>query len=202
VIVVYFAVEGETDVPIAERMLRLIGVEPVRTLVAGGKSKLDSKIPGLNRSGANLNWLIMRDLDRDQSCPPELVLRLLSGNMPSPRVSLRVPVRSAESWILADVDGFSQEFSVGRNHVPGRPDDLESPKREVVNLCRRSRRSEVKETMVPRAGGGRLVGPEYANRIIAFVRGRWDPERAARRSPSLCRSMASLQNFVDQGVWS
>ena len=53
--VVYFAVEGETDVPIAERMLRLIGVEPVRTLVAGGKSKLDRKIPGLNRSGAHVN---------------------------------------------------------------------------------------------------------------------------------------------------
>ena len=104
--------------------------------------------------------------------------------------------------VEGETDGFSQEFSVGRNHVPGRPEDLESPKREPVNLCRRSRRSEVKEAMVPRSGGGRLVGPEYANRIIAFVRGRWDPERAARRSPSLCRSMASLQNFVDQGVWS
>ncbi len=200
--VVYFAVEGETDVPVAERMLRLIGVEPVRTLVAGGKSKLDSKIPGLNRSGANLNWLIMRDLDDDEACPPELIRDLLSGNFPASRVSIRVPVRSVESWILADVDGFSQEFSVGRNHVPGRPDDLESPKRELVNVCRRSRRSEVKETMVPRVGGGRLVGPEYANRIIAFAQGRWDPQRAAGRSPSLHRAITSLKTFVDRGVWS
>ena len=198
----YFAVEGETDVPIAERMLRLIAVEPVRTLVAGGKSKLDSKIPGLNRSGANLNWLIMRDLDHDESCPPELIRRLLSGNSPSSRVSIRVPVRAVESWILADVDGFSQEFSVGRNHVPSRPDDLESPKRELVDLCRRSRRSEIKAAMVPRSSGGRLVGPEYANRISAFVRRRWDPERAAHRSPSLCRALVALRKFVDRGVWA
>lgn len=198
----YFAVEGETDVPIAERMLRLIGVKPVRTVVAGGRSKLDAKIPGLNRSGAHLNWLIMRDLDHDQSCPPELIRRLLSGNSPSSRVSIRVPLRAVESWILADVDGFSQEFSVARNHVPARPDDLESPKRELVDLCRRSRRSEVKEAMVPRGDGGRVVGPEYANRIIAFVRGRWDPERAARRSPSVGRTIASLKTFVDRGVWS
>ena len=34
--VVYFAVEDETDGPIADRMLRLIRVEPMRTLVAEG----------------------------------------------------------------------------------------------------------------------------------------------------------------------
>ena len=137
----YFAVEGETDVLIAERMLRLIGVDPVRTLVAGGKSRLGAKIPGLNRSGAHMNWLILRD-------------------------------------------------------------DLDNPKRDLVDLCRRSRRSEVKDAMVPRSVGGRLVGPEYASRIISFVQRAWDPEGAARRSPSLRKPMASLRAFVDRGVWS
>ena len=36
--VVYYAVEGDTDVPVAEGLIQLVGRDPCPTSVAGGKS--------------------------------------------------------------------------------------------------------------------------------------------------------------------
>lgn len=119
---VYLAVEGLTDQAAAERMIGFVGLDPLPAITAGGKSRLDPRIPALHRSGAHLNWLVLRDLDHDASCPPELIRRL-GGGKRSPRVSLRVPVRAVESWMLADTDGFAREFSVDRKRLPERPDD-------------------------------------------------------------------------------
>ena len=112
---VYYAVEGDTDAPVAERLIRLVGFEPHPIRVAGGKPKLDPRIPELNRSGAALNWLILRDLDQDASCASELIDRLLKGREVAPRVNLRIPVRAMESWLLADREGFAGELGIARS---------------------------------------------------------------------------------------
>ena len=114
---------------------------------------------------------------------------------------LRIPVRAIESWILADVEGFATEFGIARQRLTGRPDDLDDPKRHLIDLCRGSARQAVRNTMVPRPGSGRKVGPEYASRITSFARRIWNPERAARRSPSLARTLASLRGLVTNQVW-
>lgn len=199
--VVYLAVEGYTDVAVAERLIDMLGLEPGRAIDAGGKSRLDPRIPGLNRSGSRLNWLILRDLDHDEPCAAALIERL-AGRRLQPRVSLRVPIRAIESWMLADTDGFSQEFSVPPHHLPDRPDELDDPKRRLINVCRRSRRAEIRKAMIPRADSGRTVGPEYAARISAFARRNWAPERAAARSASLARTLAALRGLVANGIWS
>ena len=56
-----------------EKLIRLVGFDPRPTRVAGGKPKLDPRIPELNRSGAALNWLILRDPDHDAPCASELI---------------------------------------------------------------------------------------------------------------------------------
>ena len=198
---VYFAVEGETDVPVAEHLIRLVGLYPRATRVAGGKSQLDARIPALNRSGGALNWLILRDLDRDAPCASALIDVLLHGRGLAPRLSLRIPVRAMESWILADREGFTGEFGVAAQRLPDRPDELDDPKQHLIDVCRHSTRRTVRNAMVPRPGSGRRVGPEYASRIAAFARGTWDVERAAPRSPSLERALAGLRALVANGVW-
>ncbi len=187
------AVEGQTDVPIAERILRLVGREPFEPIEAGGKTKLDPKIPGLNRSAVRMSWLILRDLDHDAPCASALVRHLLAGEEIAPGLHLRIVVRASESWLLADDAGFADEFSVARKHLPDHPDSREDPKRDLVAACGRSRRQDIRRAMTPRPGSGREVGPEYTSRVIAFAATRWDPERASCRSPSLARTIAALR---------
>ena len=197
---VYFAVEGDADVPVAERLIRHVGLTPYQAIVAGGAPSLDQRISGLVRSAAHVDWLILRDLDREQ-CAPRLVRRLFVGGVP-PRASLRILVRSMESWMLADAAGFSEVFSLNRNRLPDRPDEVENAKLYLVNACRSSRRSEIRRAIPPRRGSGRAVGPEYVNRISSFARHSWNPERAAERSPSLARAIRALERLADEGTWS
>lgn len=59
--VVYYAVEGDTDAPVAEKLIRLVGLDPFPTRAAGGKPKLDPRIPELNRHEALLPALPVAD---------------------------------------------------------------------------------------------------------------------------------------------
>lgn len=197
---VYFAVEGVADVPAAERLIRHVGLIPHQAIVAGGAPKLDERIPGLIRSAVHINWLILRDLDRGR-CAPELLRQLFSQGIPT-RMSMRIPVRAMDSWLLADMKGFAEEFSVPPGRLPDRPDDLDNPKQFLANVCRRSRNAEVRRSVPAREGSGRMVGPEYVSRISAFARGPWSPVRAAQRSPSLARAIFALGSLARDGAWS
>lgn len=198
---VNLAVEGYTDIPVAERLIALVGFEPYAVVTGPSGPKLDPRIPEFNRSGEHLNWLVLRDLDHDAPCPAELVPRLLAGQPLARRMAIRVPVRAVESWLLADRESFAQEFAVARTHLPVDPDALDDPKQRLIDICRRSRRRDVRTGMVPREGSGRRVGPEYPTRIVAFARLAWLPERAAEASGSLRRSLAALRRRVEDGSW-
>lgn len=199
---VSYAVEGRTDAQVAERLIQLVGGTPNRVLVAGGKSKLDPKIPGLNGVAQASPWLVLRDLDCDAACAPDLVGVLLNTQAMSRRMCLRIAEREIESWLLADATGFSDYFRIPITSVPGLPDALSRPKRQVVDLCRRSTLTSIKRAMVPRESSGREVGPEYTTFLIDFVRHSWDPTRAANRSPSLRRAIDRMATLVADGCWA
>jgi len=199
---VSYAVEGQTDTPVAERLIQLVGGTPHRVLVAGGKNRLDPKILGLNRVAQAIPWLVLRDLDCDAECAPDLVGVLLNAQALSGSMCLRIAERATESWLLADATGFSDYFRVPITRVPSLPDALSRPKRQVVDLCRRSTRTSVRHAMVPRPSSGREVGPEYTSFLIDFARNSWDPTRAANRSPSLRRAIDRMTALVADGSWA
>ena len=199
---VRLAVEGPTDVPVAERILRDARLRATEPIITWGKTRLDALIPGLNDAATGMNWLILRDLDNDAPCPPALVPQLLAGRSREPRLSLRIPVRAIESWLLADAEAFGSAFFIPAKHIPERPDDLEHPKRSLVNACRHSKRHEVQRTMTPHPRSGRKVGPQYTSQIIHFAATRWDPKRAATRSPSLARALETFRHLRSEGTWT
>lgn len=192
---VKYAVEGRTDQPIAEKLLRTSGLNPDRPLIADGKANLDQKLPGLNRSAGQLAWLIIRDLDRDDlnSCVPDLRLKLLNGPA-NAGMCFRLAVRSSEAWLMADYESFTKFFAI-RKQVPSDVDTLDDPKRVLTNLCRKSRRRKIREGVPPRLGSGRRVGPEYVAIMQDFIQRAWCPDRARQRSPSLERALISLDQL-------
>ena len=189
---VRYAVEGPSDEPVAEKLLHSVGLEPHRTLTAHGKGNLDKKLPGLDKTASSMAWLVIRDVDKDDSelCIPDLRLRLLGGNA-SGGMCFRLAIRATEAWLLADPGAFSDYFGVSRR-LPSRVDQLNDPKQFLIGLCRGSRKKDIREGVPPRPGSRRVVGPEYVAIIREFSLAHWEPQRARSRSASLERALGCL----------
>ena len=190
---VRYAVEGRTDGPVVEKLLRSVNLTPARNnVIAGGKSKLDKRLPALNRSSSDLLWLVVRDLDSDDRtlCIPDLRAGLLKGRA-NRGMCFRFAVRAIESWLIADHQAFAPFFAV-RRRLPERTDELDDPKLYLINLCRRATKKEIKEGIPPRPGSGRREGPEYTAIIREFARVHWSPARARQHSSSLDRATQRL----------
>lgn len=109
---VRFAVEGTTDEPVADRLIREVDMEPMPTFIGGGKTQLDPKLPGYNQAARRSAWLVLRDLDHDDAggCVPRLIEDLL-GSAPSAGMAFRIAVREVEAWLLADAAGCIRFFN-------------------------------------------------------------------------------------------
>lgn len=194
-VTIHYAVEGATDVPVIERVIRACGGDPRQRLVARGKPKLDPKLVGIQRScGPHSPWVALRDLDHDAECGGALVESLLPER--SSFMEFRVAVRQVEAWLLADRAAFASYFAVSAARLPRAPDECSDAKRVLVDVCSTSSKSAVRLDMTPRRGSGRKVGPGYEGMIIAFADAAWDPRRAASESPSLARAMNRIGELV------
>lgn len=197
---VFYGVEGITDVPVVEHIIRLLGLEPRQASASGGKTYLDPKVRRWNAASNRSRFLVLRDWDLDDkaTCPAELIVKV-AGEIRAPRLAVRVPVRSIEAWLLADQSAFKKYFMVTTS--VDAPDELLDPKGELVSICRKSRSSTIRDDMVPREASRRRVGPGFEGRLTEFSRDHWDPVRARLSSPSLDRSLNRLQQLVEDGVW-
>ena len=199
---VIYAVEGATDVPVAEKLVRMVGRIPRRGPIPAGKGRLDINLPRWNVPSNRQPFLVLRDWDANDgvACVPALLDKLRGEAAGSPGLAVRIAVRSVESWLLADSEAFSTFFRVRRDLLPTEPDEIADPKGVVLQLCSRSP-SNIRRGMLPRSGSGRRVGPEYAAFVIEFGRQHWDPSRARGNSPSLNRSIARLEALIADQVW-
>jgi len=194
---VRLAVEGPVDEVILRRILNLVGIRCGSVYGKRGKTHLESHLDGYNRAARWTPWIVVIDLDQSASCAPLYVRARLAN--PSSLMCFRVAVRSVESWLLADAERLAVFLSVSRARVPRLPDTLDHPKRALVDLARQSRRTAIREDMIPGPRSHRQVGPGYTARIIEFVSGsgsRWRPDVAAERSDSLRRCIRSLQTLA------
>lgn len=187
------AVEGITDVVVVRRLLHDAGLKMGRLHLTSGKGKLDAQLKGYNNAARFAPWLVVRDLDRDARCPPEMVKRILPS--PAGQMCLRIAVRAMEAWLLADRDAIARFLGIRAVLVPTEVEALPDPKRVLVELARKSPRKSVREEMVPFPGTTARVGPRYTSRITEYASQLWRPAEAAARSESLRRCMEALQHL-------
>ncbi|MEA2489159.1 MAG: hypothetical protein QOH21_951 [Acidobacteriota bacterium] len=188
------AVEGVHDAEVARRLLVACGhaVGPVYN--AQGKSRLDRSLSGYNNAARQAPWLVLRDLDRDGECAPELRRKLLPD--PAQFMTMRIPVRAVETWLLADRRSFAKYFRVSTASVPRDVEAIADPKRLLVDIVRTSSSSTVRNSVVPARGTSAAVGPGYTAAFIDFVVNHWDVDAAAEESQSLASCLAALRRLV------
>jgi hypothetical protein len=185
------AVEGYPDAQAVSRVILYLGLPDATIITKRGKSNLDAALPELNRSARGIRCLIVRDLDNDAACAPELRKKLLPN--PSPNMLFRIAVREIESWLLADHDLFARFMGVRLNMIPLNTDELADPKSFVTGIAPSSRIARIREGIPPRPGSGVPVGPGYAGIIGEYASNVWRPQVAENTSPSLRRCIARLR---------
>ena len=188
------AVEGIVDEAVVKRLIAFVGGTPGRIFGKSGKSQLQKKIEGYNNAARRFPWVVLVDLDHDEECAP-----LLRGEwlpQPASKMCFRIAVHEVEAWLLADRKGIARFLGVSQSVVPRDPEAIDNPKRAMVDLAKRSRRSAIQEDMAPREGSGREVGPAYSSRMIEFVRKAWSPEAAMEASDSLRRCVECLRMLI------
>lgn len=160
----------------------------------GGFGYLKRNICGFNQAARGMPYLILTDLDTE-NCAPEMMHKWLP-HPKHPNLLFRIAEREVESWLLADRIGFAKFLGISRGLMPLETDSIADPKRYLIDLARRSKKRSIREDLVPRLGSTAKQGPAYNDRLISFVRDKWNISAARKISPSLERTMRSLENFA------
>lgn len=186
-------VEGLADEAVARRLAEVSGFPVGPAYVKQGKQEVDPRLAAYAAASKFGPWLVLRDLDHDADCAPSLLDRLLPDRPPG--LLVRIPVRSVESWLLADHENLAAYLGLSKASLPAKPDELDQPKRTLVALAARSRRRQLRRDMSPGEASTAVVGPAYTSRVIEFASDLWMPQKAARRSPSLRRCLSALRKL-------
>lgn len=193
------AVEGLIDEAVVKRLVIEVGAMVGPIYGKQGKKPLRAAINGYNKAARHRPWIVLVDLDQDADCAPNLCRAWISEK--SPKLCFRVAVREVEAWLLADRQSIARFLSVPVSRVPTDPESEINPKQTMVNLAAKSKRSSIREDMIPRPGSGRSVGPAYTSRLVEFIQSPeplWRPNHAANHSQSLQRCMQCLEQLVQR----
>jgi hypothetical protein len=159
-----------------------------------GFGYLRSTITGWNEGARGTPFVLLTDLDCNV-CAPTLIREWLRVPI-HPNLLFRVAVREVEAWLLADRGNIARFLSVSEARVPVVCDGLADPKRELIELARKSRSRDIRQRLVPKRGSTAKQGPDYNGCLGAFVKHHWNINIAAISSPSLARTLHRLMTFA------
>lgn len=196
---IHLILEGYLEEPVAEKLLAYCGHKKgiVRGLQGFGyiQTKAAQFHPlATDREGV----LVLTDfMDARTSCPPHALDKYVLQHVANPPKTFlcRFAVAELESWLMADRNGMADFLSISAAKIPSAPDALPDPKRHLVNLARKSRKSAVRNGIVPEKSHGGMVAPDYLATMRGFVRDYWTIENAVTNSPSLARCVRRLQQL-------
>ena len=105
-----------------------------------------------------------------------------------------------EAWLLADTQGFAEYLQVEESLMPHKPETIRMPKITIVELARLSANAETATDIAPPLMSKARVGRGYTRHILNFTETLWDPWRAVEKSPSLRRTMDSIEQACRTGM--
>lgn len=192
--VVNILVEGSVDEAVAIRIIEYAEHTVGMTFPKRGWAYIRDNVHRYNGSARIEPCLTLIDfMDTGASCPPEVVSNMLVDRHPN--MVFRVVVREIESWLLADYKNIAKFLHIRTEFITTTPENLVDPKRELVNLARKSTNRKIREAMVPSHGSTAREGSLYVSELIRFIETEWDIEAACAASQSLKRCITRLQEL-------
>lgn len=163
--------------------------------VMGGYGAIKSNCEAfLKMAKGGIHSFILTDLDTAECACSLIRSRFSIPNNDDvvlpPQCIFRVAVREVESWIIADHEAWAAFIGIPAANFSTQPDQLDDPKRHLLNVIRRKGRKKIHREMLPH--GAAQIGPRYNEILCDFVDSSWEPERAAKSSPSLDRAFKAL----------
>lgn len=182
-------VEGRSDEEAARKVVMYCGHDVTSLRSAGGKSRLDEKIPKYAQAACygHEPWVVFRDSDNE--CPVALRDRLLAGVRVHELFALRIAHTMTEAWLMADRQRFADYFKVTVNDLPVEPEKEVHAKRTLLRVCLSSRSRDIREGV---AHDGHHPGPLFGEHLNDFAKTAWDVGTSAESSPSLRRAIAAI----------
>ena len=188
-------VEGDLDASVAIRLATecdfIVGV----AIVAGSNQKFLAGLSKYRAAAAHVGKVFALGDAEIENC----AVTLLETHLPRRARSMvaRLAVPMVEAWLLADHEGIGSWLGIHVAKVRDAAVAIKHPKDAIVSLAAAARRADLREGLRPRPGVRARVGAEYAPLMSDFVRSRWDPARAAPRSPSLAKAIQRLEELRD-----
>lgn len=166
----------------------------------GGQIK--SFAPKYNLLGTPI--FLLTDLD-EHHCPPSLINDWFGDKKINNQYLFRIAQEEAETWLMADREGFSNWLDVDIKLIP-EPKIIDKKKniREIIcptkpslymmlNIASKSSQNELKENLTPKKGAGK--GPLYNATLIPFIKDKWNINNAINNSYSLEKAVKRLVEF-------
>jgi hypothetical protein len=191
--------EGWLEEPVADKLLAFCGYSKGTVYGKRGCDYIRDKAKGFCSVAApGAPMLVLTDfMDAQAACPPAALQSYLPHACASsaPYFLCRFAVNELESWLLADRKSMSDFLRVPLAKIPVNPDSEPNPKNTLINLARRSKKTSIRNGIVPPTGHQGQTSPEYLNTMSEFVAAYWNVAPAMRCAPSLRRCVERLQQL-------
>lgn len=159
--------------------------------IAEGAGPFRDKIEKMNNVATNVMSVLMI-ADADQAPCAVIQRNTWLPKHACDRLVLRLAVREAEAWALADHEGFAAFANISINKLPPEPETIGDPKQAMLNLIKGCKRRDLREEMLPGKYDRSPVGLGYNVHLSDFVNRFWRVERAVLRAPSLARAVPRI----------
>ena len=169
----------------------------------GGQIKANA--PKYNLLGSPL--IMLTDLDL-YACPPSLISDWFGNTPINENMIFRIAQEEAETWLMADREGFAKWIGVHVDIIPERKKiDKKKPIYELIcpikpslymmlNIASKSSKTDLKDLLTPKEGAKK--GPGYNSALLPFIKSKWDVKNAASNSYSLTKAIARLKKFEEK----
>jgi hypothetical protein len=133
-----------------------------------GFGKIKKQILAYNNVAQITPFLVLTDLDQAE-CPLTIINNWFQARSKHPNLLFRIAVREVEAWLMADREAFAKFLGISIDLIPTDVDNITDPKTNLINLVKKSKKRQLRDSIVPAKNSTAKIGKDYNGPLIEFV---------------------------------